>query len=84
MLGGQFHDILPGTSLPQAYQFSWNDEVLAQNQFADVLQSAAARGGRRAWTRRGAAHAVVVYNPLSIERQDVVEISISLRPDSDG
>ncbi|HES58755.1 MAG TPA: alpha-mannosidase, partial [Firmicutes bacterium] len=37
-LGGQMHDILPGTSIPEAYEYSWNDEVLAMNQFADVLE----------------------------------------------
>ena len=34
VLGSQMHDILPGTSLPKAYEYSWNDEVLAANQFA--------------------------------------------------
>ena len=27
VMGGQFHDITPGTSTPKAYEFSWNDEV---------------------------------------------------------
>jgi alpha-mannosidase len=39
-MGGQFHDILPGTSHPEAYEYSWNDEILALNQFADVLDNA--------------------------------------------
>ena len=34
VLGSQMHDILPGTSLPKAYEYSWNDEILAMNNFA--------------------------------------------------
>lgn len=30
---GQFHDIIPGTSIPKAYEYSWNDEVLAHEWF---------------------------------------------------
>ena len=33
----QFHDDLTGTCIPQAYQFSWNDEIASLNQFAGVL-----------------------------------------------
>ena len=36
----QFHDDLTGTSIPQAYQFSWNDELVSLNQFAGVATSA--------------------------------------------
>ncbi|HEY5138672.1 MAG TPA: hypothetical protein VIJ25_05060, partial [Methylococcales bacterium] len=37
VLGSQFHDILPGTSIPKAYEYSWNDEIAAMNGFAAVL-----------------------------------------------
>lgn len=74
---GQFHDILPGTSLPVAYQYSQNHEVLALNQFADVLQSSVAAIASGMDTR-GDGDALVVYNPLSIERQDMVEASVPL------
>ena len=40
VMGGQFHDILPGTATPRAFQFSWNDDVIAMNQFAGVLTDA--------------------------------------------
>src|SRR5262249_5765602 len=33
----QFHDDLTGTCIPQAYQFSWNDEIASMNQFSAVL-----------------------------------------------
>ena len=76
VMGGQFHDILPGTSTPKAYEYSWNDEVLAMNQFAGVLTDAATAVAAGLNTEsRGAA--IVVYNPLSVAREDVVEASVT-------
>jgi alpha-mannosidase len=76
VMGGQFHDILPGTATPKAFEFSWNDDVIAMNQFAEVLTSAteSIASGMNTETK-GAA--VVVYNPLNISREDVVEVSVS-------
>ncbi len=73
---GQFHDIIPGTSIPKAYEYSWNDEVLAMNQFAGVLTSASEAVASTLDTRSNGI-AVVVYNPLSIPREDTVEASLS-------
>ncbi|HEX8292447.1 MAG TPA: hypothetical protein VF570_11865, partial [Pyrinomonadaceae bacterium] len=77
VMGGQFHDILPGTATPRAFEFSWNDEVIAANQFASVLTSATESvvGGM---DTRGAGTPVVVYNPLNVEREDVVEADVRL------
>ena len=33
----QFHDDLTGTSIPRAYEFSWNDELLSLKQFSGIL-----------------------------------------------
>ena len=80
VMGGQFHDILPGTSVPKAYEFSWNDELLALNQFGGVLSSATEGiASGLDTTARGAA--VIVYNPLNVAREDVVEVSV---PFTDG
>ncbi|MFZ5786071.1 MAG: glycoside hydrolase family 38 C-terminal domain-containing protein [Acidobacteriota bacterium] len=68
----QFHDDLTGTSVPEAYTLSWNDEVVAANQFADVLDVSVAAVASALDTRTD-GHALVVYNPLAIEREDVVE-----------
>jgi alpha-mannosidase len=68
----QFHDDLTGTSIPEAYTFSWNDETIAGNQLADVLATAAA-GVSGALDTRGEGVPLVVYNPLAIAREDVVE-----------
>lgn len=72
VMGGQFHDLLPGTATPKAFEFAWNDDVIAMNQFAGVLSSAteAVASGLNTQTT-GAA--IVVYNPLNIAREDVVE-----------
>jgi len=76
VMGGQFHDIIPGTSIPKAYEYAWNDELLAMNQFAGVLASAteAVASGMNTETK---GMAIVVYNPLNIPREDVVEATIS-------
>ncbi len=76
VMGGQFHDTLPGTQTPKAFEFSWNDDVIAMNQFAEVLTSAteSIASGMNTQTR---GVPIVVYNPLNIAREDVVEASIS-------
>lgn len=72
VLGGQFHDLMAGTATPKSYEYSWNDDVIAMNQFAGVLNSAASAIASGLNTQvQGTA--VVVYNPLNIGREDVVE-----------
>jgi alpha-mannosidase len=75
LLLNQMHDILPGTSIPRAYTYSWNDEIVAQNGFATVLTGAA---GAVALSLDTAVTGVplVVYNPLAIEREDLVEADV--------
>jgi alpha-mannosidase len=75
VMGGQFHDILPGTATPRAFEFSWNDDVIAANQFAGVLTSATESIASGLDTR-GKGTAVVVYNPLNVEREDVAEAAV--------
>jgi alpha-mannosidase len=77
VLGSQMHDMLPGTSVPKAYEYCWNDELLALNQFAAVETDAVGSIAQMLDTR-GEGIPIVVYNPLSIEREDVVEVSVSL------
>lgn len=74
-LRGQFHDILPGTSIPRAYEYSWNDEFLAMNEFNHALTDAVA-GIARGLDTRVEGVPVVVYNPLSIPRADLVDADI--------
>jgi alpha-mannosidase len=76
VMGGQFHDIMAGTATPQAYNFAWNDDLIAMNQFAGVLSSAA-EAVASSMSTQGAGKAIVVYNPLNIDREDVVEANVS-------
>lgn len=76
VLGSQMHDILPGTSIPKAYEYAWNDEILALNKFASGLESSAG-AVIRAMDTRGKGKTLVVYNPLAISRKDVVEADLS-------
>ncbi|MCK9204320.1 MAG: alpha-mannosidase [Bacteroidales bacterium] len=76
VLGSQMHDILPGTCIPKAYEYAWNDEILAMNQFAAGLESSAA-AVIHAMDTRGKGKALVVYNPLSIARKDLAEAIIA-------
>lgn len=73
VLTGQFHDIIPGTSIPKAYEYSWNDEVLALNQFASVLTHAVGAISSALDTDVEGVP-IVVYNSLEIPREDVVEV----------
>jgi alpha-mannosidase len=70
-LAGQFHDIYAGTATPKAYQYSWNDDVIALNQFSGIVTSASGAVASLMNTETGGVP-VVVYNPLSIARSDVV------------
>jgi alpha-mannosidase len=82
----QFHDDLTGTSIPQAYQFSWNDELIAANQFASVVTSAVSAvasgmdtrpaSGSAGSTPAGGHASLVVYNPLGFRRVDPVEATV--------
>jgi len=76
VMGGQFHDIQAGTATPRSYEYSWNDDVLAMNQFAGALTSAS-EAIASGLNTQAKGTAIVVYNPLSIAREDVVEANIS-------
>ncbi len=73
----QMHDDLTGTSIPAAYRFTDNDQVLALNRFAGVLTEAVAAVARGLDTA-GEGLPLVVYNPLSIDREDLVEAVVRL------
>ena len=75
VMGGQFHDTGAGTALPRGYEFAQNDDVIAMNQFAGVLESAT-QGISAGLNTEGAGVPVVVYNSLNIPREDVVEASV--------
>ena len=71
-LSHTFHDDLTGTSIDAAYNFSWNDELLSLNEFKAVeTQGAGVLAKALDTTAQGVP--LLVFNPLAIEREDVVE-----------
>jgi len=75
VMGGNFHDTMAGTATPRSYEFAWNDDLIARNQFGAVLRDAT-EAVSAALDTQGPGTAVVVYNPLNIAREDVVEAGI--------
>jgi len=76
VMGGHFHDIAAGTATPRAYEFAWNDDVIAMNQFAGVLNNATGAVAA-ALNTEAKGVPIVVFNPLNIAREDLVEASVS-------
>ena len=74
-MGEHFHDLAAGTATPRAYEFAWNDDVIAMNQFADVLNSAV-EGVSAALNTETKGVPLVVFNPLNIAREDIVEAGV--------
>jgi alpha-mannosidase len=77
VMAGHFHDTAAGTATPRAYEFAQNDDVIAMNQFAGVLTSATESIASVLDTQTKGT-AVIVYNPLNIAREDVVEANVAL------
>src|SRR5438874_936270 len=75
VMGGQFHDILPGTATPKSFEYAWNDDIVAMNQFASVLSSAT-EAVSSALDTQAQGTPIIVYNPLNIDREDVVEAGV--------
>jgi alpha-mannosidase len=83
VIGAQFHDVLSGTCTPRSYELSWNDEVLALKQFADGAASgigAVARG----MNTETSGIPLVVFNPLSIQREEIAEATLNVPAGSPG
>lgn len=74
-MGGHFHDIAAGTATPKSYEFAWNDDVIAMNQFAGVLSNAT-EGVAAALNTEAKGVPIVIFNPLNISREDVVEATV--------
>ena len=78
VLGSQMHDILPGTAIPKAYTYAWNDEFVAANGFANVLKNSV-RNLSAMMNTESKGKSVVVYNPLAMNRQDVVSATLEYK-----
>ena len=73
----QFHDDLTGTSIPRAYEFSWNDELISLKQFSGVLTSSIRSiAGDMDTQVKGIP--VILYNALGFPVQDIAEVELEL------
>ncbi len=71
----QFHDDITGTSIPRAYEFSWNDELITLQRFSDVLTTSVASIARKLDTRASGTP-IILYNAetFPVESEAKVEI----------
>ena len=76
ILGSQFHDILPGTSTVLAYKYAWNDEFIAMNGLSEVVKNSVSAIAHQLNTQT-TGKAVVVYNPVAMDREDVVTAELT-------
>lgn len=76
VLGSQFHDILPGTAIPKAYEYAWNDEFIAMNGFSEVIKNSVSAISHQLNTEVS-DRAIVVYNPVAIDCEDIVTIEFT-------
>ena len=73
----QFHDDLTGTSLPECYQFSYNDEYINVRQMNSVIESGMASMASIMNTNvKGTP--VVVYNHVTAANNDIVTVQVDL------
>lgn len=92
LLWHQFHDDIPGTSINEAYKYSVNDQVLNQLDLSRTLNNAVGGVAANLNTSWCENIPLVVYNPLSQDRTDIVEATINIEEniehlkitDSDG
>jgi alpha-mannosidase len=68
----QFHDILPGTSTPTAYEYSQNDEIVALKTWDAILNDSASSIAPYV---KGEGN-ILLFNPLGELRRDVVKIQL--------
>ena len=71
----QFHDDLTGTSIPRAYEFSWNDELLSQKQFAQI-QTTSVGAVTRTLNTQVKGIPLVINNSVSQPVKEIMEITI--------
>ena len=71
VIGSQMHDIIPGTCLPCAYKYSYDDEIIALKTWRRIIDDSIQaiyphlEGGN-----------IVIFNPADYERQSICEFEI--------
>ena len=69
----QFHDDLPGTSIPHAYEFSWNDEIIDLKRFSDITRHAVSGVAEKLNTQVSGTP-IVLFNPEGFTQKTVADI----------
>ena len=83
MLWQQHHDGITGTSILSANDYSYNEYYLANKSFAQELRASVGAIGALLDTQVQGTP-LVVYNPLSQERTDVVEAQVDCSAEPSG
>jgi len=79
----QFHDDLTGTSIPEAYTYSWNDEILCMSQFSDIITASTQNIAQQLNTKvKGTP--LIVYNSLALQRNEVVFATLPMKGKIEG
>ena len=72
----QFHDDVTGTSIPRAYEFSWNDEMIAMKNFSEILtHSVSAITSQLNTQTKGKP--IAVYNNETFPVSSVAEVKVN-------
>lgn len=73
----QFHDDLPGTSIPEAYAITYSDYYATLNQLENLLRTEIASVASALDTRvKGTP--VAVFNPLTVSNKSIATVTIDL------
>lgn len=72
----QFHDDVTGTSIPRAYGFSWNDELLGLKTFADVMTHSVSAVALELDTQV-AGQPIVVYNNETFPVASIARVALA-------
>ena len=72
IIGNQMHDILPGTCTPTAYEYSYNDEILAMKEWAQIIED----GLTRIAPHIKGGGDILIFNPCECARNTVSEIVV--------
>ena len=60
----------------RAYEFAWNDDLIAANQFEGILTTAT-EGVASGLDTQTEGTPIVVFNPLNIAREDIAEATVN-------
>ena len=71
----QFHDDITGTSIPRAYEFSWNDELISLERYANIITTSVSGVASKMDTKVSGIP-VILYNNESFPMNAVAEITL--------